>query len=284
VTDLQASQGFSLVVAGVGGDAKAAQAFAQVVLNYPSDDVRVAQGFALAPYSRSGGDDTVRAAQAFVLAVVRGLPDWPVCRAWTFTLDGHDFYVLNTVLETFVCDLSADPPAWSIWGTGDDPKWRGWVGKQWVASLPYEETFGSNVLVGDTATGTLYFLNPAQATDDSGDFDINDAVPFKRVITGQIALRGRSYVDCLGVEVTGSVGEVPNSSLTAVELFTSDDSGNTYTSHGELTVAQGTYDTRLDWYSLGSMTAPGRLFRVVDYGALIRIDDLEMPDNGVPES
>lgn len=278
MTDLKSGQAFSLAAIGGGGTLSAAQVWSTVVINYPSYDVRASFVEVKSAYARSGTDDFVKVKQAFAMVVVRGLPDWPVCRAWTFTLDGHDYYVLNTVNETFVCDLSMDPPAWYIWGTDESAKWRGWVGRQWIATLPYEETFGTNVVVGDKALASLYFLNPEQAADDNADFSVEGQVPFKRVITGQVMLRGRDYVDCPGVEITGSVGDLSNGTLTAVELLSSDDSGNSYTSHGELSVLAGEYAARLDWYSLGSMTAPGRLFRVVDYGALTRVDDLEMPD------
>lgn len=281
MTDLQSTQAVVLTVAGGGGSLSASSVWGLVIVNRPSQEVRAAAAQALLPLGRSGADDFVRVSQVVVMAVVRGLPDWPVSRAWTYTLDGHDYYVLTTMDETFVCDLSVDPPAWSVYGSGDLDKWRAWVGRQWNAALPFEEAYGSNVLAGDSATGTLYFLNPAKATDDDPDFSVDDQRPFKRVVTGQVMIRGNDYVDCPGVLVSGSVGELLDDTLTGVELFTSDDKGHSYTSHGTVDVQQGDYEARMDWLSLGAMSAPGRLFRVVDYGALTRVDDLEMPDNGV---
>jgi hypothetical protein len=277
MTDIQSTQAFALAVSGDGGSLDAAQAWTNVVINYPSRQVDVGLVQALLPFSRTGTDDPVKVASAYAMVVVRGVPDWPISRAWTYTLE-NDFYVLSTMNETFVCNLSVDPPSWAIWGTGDDPRWRAWIGKQWIANLPYEEAYGSNVLVGDKALGTLFFLNPESATDESADFSISAVVPFKRVITGQIAIRGRAYAGCPGVEVTGSTGDLHNDQYADVELLTSDDEGATYDSQGIRTVVSGDYTNRLDWYSLGSMRAPGRLFRVVDYGALTRVDDLEMPD------
>jgi hypothetical protein len=61
-------------------------------------------------------------------------------------------------------------------------------------------------------------------------------------------------------------------------LYTSDDAGKTYDDHGLVTVEAGNFDAEISWYSLGQMTAPGRLFKIVDNGAVARIDGLEMND------
>lgn len=277
MTDMLISTGTLLAaLRGIGEAIDVSQLYARTIMNYPSRRVDTSEALVMLPVTV---DDEVKVSHSFAMAVVRGVPEWPQCSAWTFTMDGHDYYVLNTMNETLVCDLSADPPAWYVWGTGDDVKWRGWVGKQWVAKLPIEEGFGSNILVGDKALGTLYFLGPQTPADDPADFDLVEPVPFRRVVTGQIMVRGRSYVDCPGVEVTGSAPQLYDDTLTAVELLSSDDRGESYTSHGTLNVVPGDFDQRLDWYSLGSMASPGRLFQVVDYGALTRVDDLEMPEN-----
>lgn len=278
MTDLQGSQGFALVFGDGEVAADVSQAFALAVINRPSQEVQVSLGKILTVYGRSGTDDNVQVFQAFALAVVRGLPEWPICRAWTYTLDGHDYYVLNTIDETLVCDLSNDPPTWHVWGSGESTLWRAWIGRQWTAKIPDEETLGSNVLVGDRAIGTLYFLNPELPADDKADFGSDGTQAFKRVITGQLIIRGRSSVPCFGVELTGSPPQLYDSTLNSAELFISDDRGASYVSCGSITVEEGAYDQRFDWLSLGSMASPGRLFQVVDYGALIRIDDLEMPD------
>ena len=284
MTDLKVSLAHTFVITE-GGDMKLSQAFSMAVINYPAEALDVSQVVTLLPYSTSGAD-VVTVAQLFTMVVVKGLPVYPICRAWTYTLDGHDYYILNTINETLVCDLSQDPPSWSVWGSGDEDKWRAWVGRQWIAKLPYEETFGSNVVVGDIALATLGFLNPASPVDDNPDFEAEEQVPFRRVITGQIVTRGFDYVDCPGVIVTGSTADLPSETYVSVELLSSDD-GHNYNSHGTVDLVSQAYETRLQWLSLGSMTSPGRLFQLVDYGALTRIDDWEMPDGGsqdAPES
>jgi hypothetical protein len=274
VTDTLSTQGFTQVVVEADG-AQASQLMPLAVINYPAQEVTAQQGIIQAV---SSVDDEVKVQQVIVMAVVRGFPDWPVARAWTYTLDGHDYYILNTIEETLVCDLSMDPPSWFVWGSGDDKRWRGFVGRQWVARLLNEENYGSNVLVGDRVNGVLYFLNPEAAADDNSDFAVDTVVPFRRVITGQVVVRGRTAISCPGVELTGSPPQLYNTSLNTVELFTSDDRGASYISCGEIEVIQDDYAQRLDWLSLGSMESPGRLFQIVDYGALTRVDDLVMPD------
>lgn len=275
MTDARATQALAQTVEAVDTPATATQLVTMVVHNYPSENVPAFQAFSQVTGT---ADDEVTVYQAFAMVVVRGIPDWPVCRVWTYTLDGHDYLLLNTVNETLVCDLSIDPPSWYVWGTGSDPRWRGWLGRQWVAKLPNEESFGSNVLVGDRVNGTLYFLNPEGAADDNADFSTENQVPFKRVITGQVILRGRTSIPCFGVEMTGSPPQVTNPLLSSVELFVSDDRGANYVSCGAIDVTENDYDQRFDWLSLGSMNSPGRLFQIVDYGALTRVDDLAVPD------
>ncbi len=275
MTDAQISQAQSLAVTEGAPDLRASQVVPLAVINYPSEEVQQFQASAQVVEKR---DTDAKVFQAFAMVVVRGLPEWPVCRAWTYTLDGHDFYVLNLVTETLVCDLSQQPPAWFSWGTGDSALWRGWVGKQWVAKLPNEDAFGTNMLVGDRVTGTLYFLNPQLPADDNPDFTEDGTQPFRRVVTGQVIVRGRSAVPCFGVELTGSPPQLYDETLNSAELFVSDDRGGSYVSCGTITVEENAYDQRFDWLSLGSMFSPGRLFQIVDYGALTRIDDLETPD------
>jgi hypothetical protein len=63
-----------------------------------------------------------------------------------------------------------------------------------------------------------------------------------------------------------------------VDLYVSDDRGQTYQDCGTINITPGDIDARLYWRSLGSMKAPGRIFKTVDYGALKRIDSMEMLD------
>ena len=81
--------------------------------------------------------------------------------------------------------------------------------------------------------------------------------------------------------ITGDVGH-PALTGDEVQLEISDDRGETFTSVGNVAIPEGDYSTEMLWTSLGQITAPGRLFRVTDDGALPRIDDLSI--NSISEN
>lgn len=202
----------------------------------------------------------------------------PVIQVWTATIDGHDFYFLNLgtadTPETLVYDTHAEE--WYNWGTGTSRLWRAHTGCNWIGGRGLVPTW-SDVVVGDDTNGAIYFLSP----DDDYDDDATDgaATPrtFTREATGQVVVKpGYKAVPCFGVHLFGSIGSGPADGLT-VMLETSDDRGFTYDSQGSVTLDAADYTARADWLSLGSMVAPGRLFRVTDTGALKRVDGLEMP-------
>ena len=221
----------------------------------------------------------VRASQAGVMVVGRGRVADPNLRAWVYWLDNHWFYVLHLPTGwTLVYDLTTEQ--WSVFGSGQTTKWRAFQGTNWLGSGALMNTYGSNVLCGDDGNGALYLLNPLSPTDDSAILGAEDPQTFLRRITGQVSVRGNTLRPCFGVELGGSVGE-NEAAYTDVTLYTSDDSGHTYDDHGTLSVDPADYGARLDWNSgLGSFAAPGRLFRIEDYGALARIDWLDMEDGG----
>lgn len=263
------------VAGAVSPDLYATQARAFAVINYPAENIKATQARVLAVVRDPA--DTIQMTQARVLVVGRGAFYRPRMTAWTFTLDGHDFYVLQTLNETLVCDLSQDPPRWHVWGSGSDAIWRWHTGLQWQRPLTLANTYGSNIVVGDNSYGVLGILNPRGQTDEHPDSN-TAAVPFRRVVVGQIALRGRASVPCWGVEVYGSLGQQNTDDYISVTLYTSDDRGNTFDNQGSQDVTVGSYGARLEWLSLGQMQAPGRLIMVEDFGAIVRIDGLEMPE------
>jgi hypothetical protein len=218
----------------------------------------------------------VRLSQMFVLAAVRGRVVDPAIRAWTFTQDGHDFYVLRLGdAETLVYDTATG--MWSVYGSGDGDPWRGYTGKNWQGGRRLALNW-SDVVVGDHGNGALYFLSPDDDDDDDRAQGEDMPRPFKREVTGQVIVKpGYFSAPCFGVQLFGSIGSNVDSALT-VNLSVSDDRGFTYDDMGDLTMDAGEYTARLHWPSLGSMVAPGRLFRITDDGALKRIDSLEMDD------
>ncbi len=227
------------------------------------------------------GNHEIDVTQATALVVCRGLVAHPRILVWTFTLDGHDFLVVGLQDQTLVHDFLSNK--WYTWGTGpDDGGWRAVLGQNWNANLgTIMKALGgqnqSNVICGDEINGALYFLDPELAEDD--DSEGTPGLQFSRIFTGQLSLRGHDYVACDAVELTGSTGEAPEGLAdNSVTLSISDDKGHSYWSAGAHNVASGIFDETLSWRSLGSFTGPGRLFRVTDYGALARIDGLDIPD------
>ncbi|MBA4174704.1 MAG: hypothetical protein C0511_19140 [Hyphomicrobium sp.] len=90
-------------------------------------------------------------------------------------------------------------------------------------------------------------------------------------------IKGREVMPCYAVWLTTDMG-APAYDGAGVRLLTSDDGGRTFDDHGLVTVTAGEFSPELSWYSLGQIGAPGRLFKIVDDGAIVRIDGLEMND------
>lgn len=222
--------------------------------------------------------DTILSASHLNLLVTAGGTNTdPSVRAWTFTLDNHDYYVLRLgTQETLIYDDHSQ--TWYTWASGDTDVWNGYNGTNWHGAENYSYVYGSNVIVGDDGNGSLYFLNPNQDTDDSPLVGAALPIPFRREVYGQHPFRGYKRMPCFGIQLQGSIGQQTSTLIDSVDLQTSDDRGQTYQDQGSISITPGAIDTRLYWRSLGSMKAPGRIFKVVDYGALKRLDSMEMED------
>jgi hypothetical protein len=241
---------------------------------YPSDKVSTSQVQVLAAID---DDQFVQTSQVQILVAAAGSITDPAVRAWTFTLDNHNFYVLRLGnLETLVYDEHTQQ--WYTWGTGSSDVWKAYNGTNWYGGDQWSYLYGSNVITGDDGNGSLYFLSPFQDTDDSPIYGQALPGPFKREVYGQLPFRGYKKMPCYNIQVQASIGAQADVTINTVDLTYSDDRGQTYQDAGSITIPPGAIDTRLSWRSLGAMKAPGRLFRLVDYGALKRIDSMEMPD------
>lgn len=249
------------------------------LINYPTEFIKANQVVVESVF-RASNSMHVNAAEALV--VCRGRVAQPRIKVWTFTLDGHDFYVLQLQEETLIYDFSTQQ--WHVWGSFESASWRAIHGIDWKASIgSLLASLGgaeiSNVLVGDDTTGALYFLAPQQAEDDYTTEDrAGRTYPFVRHVHAQITHRGRDYMPLNGVLLTGSVGDVNTASNLNVTLTYSDDRGHTYNDAGSVLIEDGNYDTRVEWRSLGALKQPGRLLKITDYGGLVRIDGLDIPD------
>lgn len=268
-----ASQAYSdaAVVSDVTNSAS--QVYALVAGAYPSQDHRVMQAYSVV----ATVSDTVNtASQVYSLVAARGSVTDPSVRVWTFTLDGHDFYILRLGNDkTFVFDALSGQ--WYIWGGGDSLLWNTYSGCAWQGASRISGVYGSNIVVGDDANGSIYFLDPDK-TDDDASVDGISPVPFKREAYTQLAFTGYERKRCFGVTLYGSTGYTSAAEDQTVTLEYSDNRGVDFTSTTSLNTVPEEYNERLHWRSLGSMLAPGRIFRVTDYGALKRLDSMEMED------
>ena len=271
MADVQASQAFALAGVSITPDVRASQFYALAGVLVPTQGIEAAQGYVLA--GATFGMD-IQTSQAYAMVAVLGRRANPVVRAWTYSLDGHDFYVLHLGdAETLVWDMTT--LQWARWSTEGLARWRLVHGINWPGADNYAASYGSNILVGDDTLGVLYFLDPGLEWDEDAEQGSEVPTYFKRQATGQVVIRGATSQPCFEVMLTGSLGEASSLSDT-VTLYTSDDAGHTYDDHGALTVTAGDYTGRFSWGSLGQMAAPGRLFRVEDYGAIARIDGLDL--------
>lgn len=254
--------------------AKAAQLGVMGVLNFPATSARVGQ---LSGVVVAESSPDARVSQMAAMVVYRGRVDDPRLQVWTFTLDGHDFYVLRLGdSETLVYDTYSQK--WSVWGSGVTSRWKAKTGCNWLGAGGGVANYDTTIVAGDEAAGTLYFLDSEYPLEDAASEDASPA-PFQRSVQGQIVQRGRAPVDCFSVALSGSFGRPWDTSLNDVSLSYSDDDGQSYADAGTISIPLGDSAARVEWRSLGIVKTPGRLFLIEDNGALARIDSLDL-DNG----
>lgn len=247
-------------------------------INYPAEQVQATAlqvQSAFRQYSQQ-----LRVTQLRVISIVRGRTYNPKLRAWAFTLDAHEFYVLRLGDErTYLFDLYSGQ--WYWWTSGEEDFWRPQVGGNWATPGGLADEYGSNIVCGDDTYGHLWILDPEYGVDDDPK-DPEQTLRFPRVATGQLVTRERNYEPIYKVFLTGSFGQPVEDGDTIEHLF-SDDLGNTFISAGALPVVAGNYNQEFCWSSLGMAIPSGRLFRIVDDGAFTRIDGLDVSfgdDNG----
>jgi hypothetical protein len=241
------------------------------VFNVPSDEV-LASAIDIAAITESPSVP-VEVSQFDLIVVCRGRVEDPVVRVCTFTLDAHDYYLIRLgTEETLVYDnLSSE---WYTWGSGDSDLWRAYTMINWIGGSKWGDVFGSNVIAGDDSLGVLYFLDPEGDVDDDALEGPLVPRPFmRRVVAQYVFTGGYDAIPCFGVQMFGSVGQ---DASVPIELQISDNRGDSYVSAGVRTIPANEFGFRLQWQSLGSIVAPGRLFRFTDYGAIHRIDNVEM--------
>jgi len=192
-------------------------------------------------------------------------------RSWGFSLDGHDFYVLRLGDSgSFIYDLTTQ--TWSEWISPGRTNWRPHVGQNWKGFANIDTDNGyTDVVCGDDATGTIWVLNTKKGRDErdtAGTIWPDDKIT--KVVTGGIQVTGRDTVKCGAVELDLAIGN-PTQTGALIQLEISDDLGHTFVDCGINTVAAGNYNQPVEWRSLGTISAPGRIFRITDDGMSERI-------------
>jgi len=215
---------------------------------------RISQIVGLVPYT--AGSRAVPRTSQFVALVVygEGVPDQSRSRAWTFTLDGHTFYVLNLAQEgTYVYDTVTK--YWAKFSTDGFGQWNMNNGTMW----------GNRIVAGDTLSSQVWELDPA-AVQDEGWRDIF------HIVTGGLATRSRVYHAMEAVRLNASIGQIDDVNGATLTLNFSDDQGKTWSDDYAVALTEGSYSDEIAWRSLGSFAAPGRIIQITDTGGLIRID------------
>lgn len=184
-------------------------------------------------------------------------------RAWTYTLDGHTFYVIDLDAEgTFVYDLISGH--WSKFiTTSTTPLWNMAGGAMW----------NGRVTAGDRASNKVWELDP-NATLDNGTDKIT------RVVTGLMPMNSRNYFSVGAVRLDCSAGALSGSGDSQLDLRFSDDLENSWSPTFSLVLIAGDFNEDVSFRSLGSFASPGRVFEFSDTGGLVRINSAAVdPEN-----
>jgi hypothetical protein len=218
-------------------------------------------------------NDSINTQQARMFVAAKGRIDNRRLRAWTFSLDGHDFYVLRLGQDsTLVYDKSTD--SWSKWNGASLAFLRAHVGTNWLGmgrnSLAANAL--TNVVAGDDDQPYLWSMNPNVGYDE--DVATTAQTSFPRKVLGGLPMKTRKTQPIGAAYLTVDAGD-PQMSGAAFTLRTSDDYGKTWINHGSVLVDSDTAQ-EIVWRSLGLLRQPGKAFEISDDGASVRIDSLEI--------
>lgn len=239
------------------------QAFVLTAINFPSPEERTTQAFTLVAAQPT---IPMRTTQAFILVAIKTGAEERALRAWTFTQDDHDFYVLQLAgSQTYIFDKSTGQ--WCQWLSPDAAYWRGQDGCDWQ---------GINVCC-DPDTGDIHQIDPNNRLD-------NNTTPIQSIVYSNVTVRMSRFVPVFMAEVAISEGRPPagiDASTVGLKLRTSDTLG--WTDHGTVAGLPTGQMTYARWFGLGLAKSPGFLMEITDTGYARRIDGLTVefgPANG----
>ena len=204
---------------------------------------------------------------ALVVAIRESPPIISRSLAWTYTFDGHTFYVLNLANEgTYVYDTVTGQ--WSNFQTqGYGTTWNFMFGNQW----------GQRVVGADAVDPALYELAPS-AVFDEGWRDI------VHTVTGILASRNRVGIRVDAARISGSIGYIDDTAGALLTMRFSDDNGTTWSPNYSVNLYEAKTKYEIAYRSLGMFRSPGRLFQFTDVGGLIRIDGADVFLNSFDEA
>lgn len=233
-----------------------------VAQNFPTPNVK---NTGITSLVAAKADTNVRMTDTYALvAIVTGGED-RMLRAWQFTQDDHDFYVVLASNETYVYDKLSE--TWSQWKSPDASYWRGVDGSDWE---------GINVCI-DPDNGKIYQIDPYGRLDYG-------TTPITSVIYGGMTERFRKMTPCYMAEVAVSQAKPPaniDATTVGIKLETSDTIN--WVDHGTLTGQATGNKMTVRFYGLGLIQSPGVVFKITDTGYARRIDGLDVEMAGTPD-
>lgn len=264
--DAQLLQGRVRSLPDSAGRVRLSQARTRTLIQFPAEEAQLTQARSRFLWGGPGGFQ-LRFTQGLVRTLIKFGLDSRKLRAWTFTQDDHDFYVLQLGGDiTLIYDKLTG--MWAQWRSPGYTYWRGSDGVQWE---------GWN-LTCDTESGILWEIDAEGRLDDG-------VTPIVSVMYGGFTKRFRVEDLCFMAELALSEGQPPSGieeGSTGITLRTSDDGGLTWVSHGEIPGEAASEDITVRWYGLGRMNHPNKLFEITDTGYARRVDglDVEVSKNG----
>ena len=201
---------------------------------------------------------------ALLVATQTGVSGQRRNRAWTYTLDGHSFYVLDLGAEgTFVFDLLTQQ--WSQFETSGYGNWDMINGHDWVA--------GKTTIAGSQVDARIQAIAPGSFLDEG----------WRRVnytVTGYAPLTDLRRVRNFAFRMVATSGRLSEDIDAQISLSYSDDGGEEYSSPTAHTLAPKKFQQRVEFRSLGAMQSPGRIYQITDEGGVQSVSAFEAEVEG----
>lgn len=254
MTQVFTTQEITALVTKGQGAPRMSQTLGQLAYGPPaSEQARETQTLALIPYSAGDDNVTTELTQVVCMAAYSTAePQLARQSAWTFVLDGHRFYVLPL----------GEEGDWAY-----DTTTQEWCQLQTIGfdglNFTHGVMWGIRIMGGDALYPFLLELDPTEPLD-------NGWREVEHMVTGGIATRGRNNIGVANFTLTASVGDDASVNI-PISLAFSDDNGVTWSQEFPIPLTDASTQTLL-WPSLGSFSAPGRVFRITDIAGPVRLD------------